>query len=704
MEVEKQEETNPTFNEERENEIEDKVREEEEDESEDIPEPSDDEEIEEQAENPFGFLFCPSVTKCFAQTVTEDEIVFFSGNEYKGEIKEGIIHGYGTYKWSEIGAEYTGTFNWGTLTGTGQITWKDGSTYVGTVVNGIRSGRGKYVATTPRKFVYEGEWSNGLFHGEGVCWYGDEGCQNKYVGQFSNGLREGYGVMNYPGGNVYEGEWHLGKRHGKGKFLWKDSGSYYVGEFVDGQMCGKGEIVYAFSAQSPSIQFVQSNRYLGEFKDSLRSGKGTFYYANGAVYKGEWERNLKNGTGTFTSRDGRVYNSEFKDGSIYQDGQLFVPTPSISLSFPLDGLLARSESSDEVMNSLCNIYVRFLPKLRSLYQQYSRIQWAEDKTITALRMIGMWRFLQDKGTILDPEFRLCDADDIIDWNLEKPSSKSAKYTRDDPTKPSALLASTYCTPRMSSLRPEIFENSPLEKSPDPFATLFLYQLFESLVRLAHHKLRDQFPDSLILQVTRFLENLIFVDDLPAENKYSQFRKSISYAEFDDAITKVSQRLLDLYLDYSGFASGCSLFQTRQLDTSIELDSNVDVTIVEYHGLMTVRDFILFLSSRGFFDSNELTVMDILLFIKYSGVSRELRDEEEEEFSKFFTSFMSCRITFVEFVQALVWTSHLLIKNDWTMLMKFDHLIEHLDYWESPPLPPPKEEEECAEEEEKAEVQ
>ena len=36
-----------------------------------------------------------------------------------------------------------------------------------------------------------------------------------------------------------------------------------------------------------------------------------------------------------------------------------------------------------------DLYVRFLPKLRSLYQQYAQIQWTDDKTITALRMIGM---------------------------------------------------------------------------------------------------------------------------------------------------------------------------------------------------------------------------------------------------------------------------------------------------------------------------
>ena len=658
---------------------------EEEDESEDVPEPVDENSAEDSTENPFGFLFVPSVTKCFAQTVTDDHIVFFSGNEYQGEMKEGIIHGQGTYKWTEIGAEYSGTFNWGTLTGTGTITWKDGSVYTGTVVNGVREGHGKYRHNGNDVFVYDGDWKDGQFHGNGICYYGEEGCEHCYSGNFEHGLREGFGTMHYPTGNVYEGEWHNGKRHGKGKFSWKESGSYYIGDFVDGKMTGKGEIVYAFSAQAPSVQFVQSNRYLGEFKDSLRSGQGTFYYANGAVYKGQWEHNLKNGMGTFTSRDGRVYDSEFREGSIYQDGKLFVPTPSISLSFSLDGLLAPSESSDEVMNSLCNIYVRFLPKLRALYQQYSRIQWANDKTITALRMIGMWRFIQDKGTILDPDFRLCDADGVIKWNLEKPSVKSEETLAEKSLKQSPLLKSTYAfSLSTEDITPDSFRNVPLAKDPDPFATLFLYQLFEALVRLAHHRLGSQFPDSLILQVTRFLENSIFVDDSQPENEWSIFRKSISTQQFDDTITEHSTKLLDLYLDFCGYASGTSIYQQKQLDDALKLDDNVDVSIVNYQGLMTVRDLILFMGKRGFFESGELTVMQVLLFIKYCGVSRKVEEEEEAQFRKFFTSFMKSRITFVEFVQTLVWASDILIKFDWSNVMKFDYLVEHIDSWAPPP--------------------
>ncbi|KAH0789415.1 radial spoke head 10 B-like isoform X3 [Histomonas meleagridis] len=323
-------------------------------------------ENDDKPENPFGFNFSSSVTQCFAKApVVDGKIIFFSGNEYEGEMQNGIIHGNGTYKWADLGITYTGTFNWGDFTGKGKITFNDGSSYEGEIVNGVRNGTGTYRKNGEHPFVYTGEWLNGKFHGKGICYFGEEGCHHRYEGEFVSGEREGHGIMYYPNGNIYDGEWHHGKRHGEGKFTWSNNGSYYIGHFEEGEICGEGELVYAFSSQSPSVQFVQSNRYLGTFSHSLRNGFGSFYYANGAVYKGEWKDNKKNGKGIFTSRDGRVYNNEFRDGSIYENGKLYAPTPSISLNFSLDGLLTSSESYDEVMSSLCNVYIRFLPKLRS---------------------------------------------------------------------------------------------------------------------------------------------------------------------------------------------------------------------------------------------------------------------------------------------------------------------------------------------------
>jgi hypothetical protein len=349
------------------------------------------------------------------------------------------------------------------------------------------------------------------------------------------------------------------------------------------------------------------------------------------------------------------------------------------------------------MNSLCNIYVRFLPKLRALYQQYAKIQWADDKTITALRMVGYWRFLQDKGSILDADFRLATADEVIEWNLDRVTQMTQS---DISANQFASVKSTYglavatggeCTPIM-------MQNDPLGTNPDPFATLFLYQLFESLVRLAHHRLSESFPDSLILQVTRFLENSIFVDDIAPQNDYSIFRKSISTPGFDDVVTKYSRELVLLYLDFSGMSYGCSRHQMDQLSKSLEIDNNVDMVIEKYTGLMTARDLIIFLGERGFFSGcKHLTVMVVLLFLNFGSVARPLQEGEEDYFRKFFTSFTRSKVTFIEFVQTLAFVGSKLIIFEWPLEKKFAYVVEHLEAWVPAPPGPgdvvPTEEEE-----------
>lgn len=650
------------------------------DESEEIPDGNDGSDANTQ--NPFGFLFSSSVTQCFAKEPVEvDKITFFSDNTYDGEIRDGIIHGHGTYIWTKSGTRYTGTFDWGSFTGVGKVEWKDGSWYEGSIKNGVRDGKGVYTCVTEDPFVYDGEWKNGMFNGFGICHYGSQDSNYWYEGQFKDCLREGKGTMHYPSGNVYEGDWHMDKRHGQGKFTWHENGSYYVGEFVDGELNGRGEMVYGFASQTPSAQFVQANRYVGEFANSKRSGQGTFYYANGSVYKGEWQSGMKTGEGVFTSRDGRVYRKDFLNGSIYEDGKYVVPTPSISLSFPLDGLLSPSESKDEVMESLCNIYVRSLPGMRSMYQRYSKIQWTKDKTVTGLRIIGVWRMLQDKGTVVKPDLRLSDIDDIIKWKLESPTSSLYSEKPGIDTAISMLAEQTRSTYGFTGttelvFRQTAFKNDPLRSSPDPYSSLCMYQLFEAFVRLAKVMMPSE---SLVLQVMKFLDEYILCDATPAQNEWARFREMISTSEFDEIVTEKSQQLLEMYIENAGFASGSSIFQARQLDSSILIDPNVDARVENYQGLMTIRDLVELLSARGiFYDPERLKVMDVLLFLRYGSVAREIDENEVSEFKKFFTLFMKSRVTFVEFVQCLGFVADKVITSEWTSETKFKYLIDNIE--------------------------
>ena len=83
---------------------------------------------------------------------------------------------------------------------------------------------------------------------------------------------------------LYEGEFKNGNFHGQGT-LTHSNGSIYKGDFKDHYKTGYG------------VYFIKSgewygDKYEGQFKDGNFHGKGTYTHKNGTVYKGEY-RNLK---------------------------------------------------------------------------------------------------------------------------------------------------------------------------------------------------------------------------------------------------------------------------------------------------------------------------------------------------------------------------------------------------------------------------
>ena len=80
-------------------------------------------------------------------------------------------------------------------------------------------------------------------------------------------------------GDKYEGEFVDGLFHGQGTIVYSD-GSSYVGEWKDGLFHGQG-----------TGAFANESSYTGEFKEGKRNGKGTYIYENGSSWIGEWENN-----------------------------------------------------------------------------------------------------------------------------------------------------------------------------------------------------------------------------------------------------------------------------------------------------------------------------------------------------------------------------------------------------------------------------
>ncbi len=84
-----------------------------------------------------------------------------------------------------------------------------------------------------------------------------------------------------------------------------ESGSRYVGDFVDGLYEGQGEYTYS-----------DGEGYVGAFLDGKFHGQGTYTYANGDKYVGEFKRGKKSGRGVYTRADGSIERGVFLDGRL----------------------------------------------------------------------------------------------------------------------------------------------------------------------------------------------------------------------------------------------------------------------------------------------------------------------------------------------------------------------------------------------------
>ncbi|XP_043779865.1 MORN repeat-containing protein 1 isoform X3 [Cervus elaphus] len=124
------------------------------------------------------------------------------------------------------------------------------------------------------------------------------------------GRRTGYGVYVYPNSFFrYEGEWRGGKKHGRGKLLFKD-GSYYEGDFVDGEITGEGCRHWALTGHGCLVD-ADGQVYLGSFHDNKRHGRGRMIFRNGDEYEGNWVRDQRQGHGMLRLVDGSTYEGQW---------------------------------------------------------------------------------------------------------------------------------------------------------------------------------------------------------------------------------------------------------------------------------------------------------------------------------------------------------------------------------------------------------
>jgi hypothetical protein len=85
---------------------------------------------------------------------------YADGDEYIGEVRDGLPHGEGTYMYAN-GDKYVGQFNDDKRHGQGTYSWASGDKYVGSYVNDQRHGQGTFTFADGDQYV--GEFKNGEY-------------------------------------------------------------------------------------------------------------------------------------------------------------------------------------------------------------------------------------------------------------------------------------------------------------------------------------------------------------------------------------------------------------------------------------------------------------------------------------------------------------------------------------------------------------
>ncbi len=212
--------------------------------------------------------------------------------------------------------EYTGKFlNLDAIdtsvAGSGYYVYPDGCTYRGGMISNdgladsvIFHGNGTFTWTNGDTFV--GTYDNGA-PVSGTKTFIDG---NTYTGGFNGAYNfDGKGKFTFANGMYYEGDFVNGVRHGDGKFSWSTDGNYegnwrYEGKFEN------GEPTYGtkyFATRSEGVlQFTGKFVNLDKVDTSV-SGSGIYSYGNGCWYQGEMTVSGDHADGCLFNGDGKFY-------------------------------------------------------------------------------------------------------------------------------------------------------------------------------------------------------------------------------------------------------------------------------------------------------------------------------------------------------------------------------------------------------------
>ena len=137
---------------------------------------------------------------------------------YVGQWTEDRMEGKGTFTFKD-GSIYEGDFVDWKFEGYGLRKYANGCTYEGQWTADNQNGQGTYTYADGKSWT--GEFNNDrMWTGDGFIYYYSDGKRNgkTYEGQLVNGLREGVGRYDYGDNSSYEGQWVQGNCQGRGLY------------------------------------------------------------------------------------------------------------------------------------------------------------------------------------------------------------------------------------------------------------------------------------------------------------------------------------------------------------------------------------------------------------------------------------------------------------------------------------------------------
>ncbi|CAD7935747.1 unnamed protein product [Amoebophrya sp. A25] len=206
-------------------------------------------------------------------------------SKIEGTTTKWVRHGTGQMSWPD-GTKYVGEWHDDKAHGKGQLDYASGADhYCGEWKENRCDGFGVYIHG---ETIFYGEWKNDRQQGHGVESWGEG---SKFEGRFENGVKNGHGVYVWPDQSEYQGTWQANKLEGLGLYTAEDKN--FRGEWKNSLIHGLG--IYRWG---------DGRSYAGEYVDDKKHGFGTFLWADGRRYEGFWRVGKQEGPGIFTRRDG----------------------------------------------------------------------------------------------------------------------------------------------------------------------------------------------------------------------------------------------------------------------------------------------------------------------------------------------------------------------------------------------------------------